>query len=235
MERNSFMFYRSFYGALKACEAEDRLALYDAIAEYAFLRKEPNFQKSILKMAWVLIHPVLESGWRNYLNSLKGGAPIGNSNASKQPKNKPKTTEKQPTPSMIEEGRNKREEVRNKNKDVDCIILGATEVATPTPTPKKRFTPPSVQDVDVFAHEFAANNGLQVPPTFSEGFVDYYTANGWKAGRNPMRDWRAACRRWLRDNTNNNSHGNNFNRPSKAQLNADAVREVEKQLADILA
>ena len=230
------MFYRSFYGALKACEAEDRLALYDAIAEYAFLRKEPNFQKSILKMAWVLIHPVLESGWRNYLNSLKGGAPIGNSNASKQPKNNRKTTEKQPTPSMIEEGRNKREEVRNKNKDVDCIILGATEVA---PVSKKKFVPPSLLDVDLYARQYAAQKGLQLSSDFAERFMSYYESNGWLVGKNRMKDWRATVRRWALDNTKNsyNNGTNNFgsNRPSKQELNEKARREAEMRLAEVLA
>ena len=231
------MFYKSFFDALKACEAEDRLALYDAIAEYAFLRKEPNFQKSILKMAWVLIHPVLESGWRNYLNSLKGGAPIGNSNASKQPKNNPKTTEKQPTPSMIEEGRNKREEVRNKNKDVDCIILGATEVAPVSS--KKKFVPPSVQDVELYARQYAAQKGLQLSSDFAERFMSYYESNGWLVGKNRMKDWRATVRRWALDNTKNshNNGTNNFgsNRPSKQELNDKARREAELRLAEVLA
>ena len=30
-------------------------------------------------------------------------------------------------------------------------------------------------------------------------FVDYYSANGWKVGKNPMKDWRAAVRTWERD------------------------------------
>ena len=30
-------------------------------------------------------------------------------------------------------------------------------------------------------------------------FVDYYTANGWRVGKNPMKDWRAAVRTWERD------------------------------------
>lgn len=27
-------------------------------------------------------------------------------------------------------------------------------------------------------------------------FIDYYTANGWKVGRNPMKDWKACVRTW---------------------------------------
>ena len=26
--------------------------------------------------------------------------------------------------------------------------------------------------------------------------MDYYEANGWKVGRNPMKDWKAAVRTW---------------------------------------
>ena len=33
----------------------------------------------------------------------------------------------------------------------------------------------------------------------AQRFVDYYTANGWKVGKNPMRDWRAAVRTWERN------------------------------------
>lgn len=29
-------------------------------------------------------------------------------------------------------------------------------------------------------------------------FRDYYESNGWKAGRNPMKDWHAAARNWIR-------------------------------------
>jgi hypothetical protein len=29
-------------------------------------------------------------------------------------------------------------------------------------------------------------------------FCDYYTANGWKVGRNPMKDWKAAARMWAK-------------------------------------
>ena len=29
-------------------------------------------------------------------------------------------------------------------------------------------------------------------------WFDYYTANGWKVGKNAMKDWRAAVRTWER-------------------------------------
>lgn len=37
---------------------------------------------------------------------------------------------------------------------------------------------------------------LQMPRSEAQRFHDYYTANGWKVGRNPMKDWQAAGRNW---------------------------------------
>lgn len=52
-----------------------------------------------------------------------------------------------------------------------------------------RFSRPSVEDVS----EYIAEKGYTVD---AQHFIDYYEANGWKVGRNPMRDWRAAVRTW---------------------------------------
>ena len=36
-----------------------------------------------------------------------------------------------------------------------------------------------------------------------ERFIDYYTAKGWKIGKHPMKDWKAAIRTWEKNNFNN--------------------------------
>jgi len=36
-----------------------------------------------------------------------------------------------------------------------------------------------------------------------ERFLAYYEANGWRVGRNPMKDWRAAVRTWEKNGFNN--------------------------------
>lgn len=50
-----------------------------------------------------------------------------------------------------------------------------------------RFRKPARQEIDHFANE----NNLS-----ANGFFDYYESNGWKAGKNPMKDWKAALRGW---------------------------------------
>ena len=41
----------------------------------------------------------------------------------------------------------------------------------------------------------------------AERFVDYYESNGWKVGRNPMKDWKACVRTWHKKEQDNlNKH-----------------------------
>ena len=56
-------------------------------------------------------------------------------------------------------------------------------------TTRKRFTPPTVDQV----REYCLERGNSVDP---QRFVDYYKSNGWKVGKNPMKDWKAAVRTW---------------------------------------
>ena len=41
--------------------------------------------------------------------------------------------------------------------------------------------------------EYILTREIQINP---QKFMDYYSANGWKVGRNPMKDWKAAIRTW---------------------------------------
>lgn len=60
-----------------------------------------------------------------------------------------------------------------------------------------RFSRPSLEEVKAYCEE----RGNSVDP---EHFIDYYEANGWKVGKNSMKDWRAAVRNWeKRDNSFN--------------------------------
>lgn len=62
----------------------------------------------------------------------------------------------------------------------------------------RRFAPPTRDEVSAYALEYADEKRLDPGGFDAERFVDYYTANGWKVGRNAMRDWRATVRDWVR-------------------------------------
>ena len=104
--RESFVFYASFYDALVDCPDDIRLAVYDEICRYALIEGYEPKPKGMAKALFTLIRPQLdanirrrENGKRGAEHGQKGGAPKGNQNATKttpkQPQNNPKTTPKQ--------------------------------------------------------------------------------------------------------------------------------------------
>jgi hypothetical protein len=74
--------------------------------------------------------------------------------------------------------------------------------AAPEPTTsQKRFQKPSLEEISRYCQE----RGNSVDP---QRFLDYYESNGWKVGKNAMKDWRAAVRTWER-NEGGKQHGRN--------------------------
>ena len=60
----------------------------------------------------------------------------------------------------------------------------------------RRRTPPMQRPTVWEVENFCRTQGLQLVD--AQRFVDYYEANGWRVGRNPMRSWQAAARNWQR-------------------------------------
>lgn len=60
----------------------------------------------------------------------------------------------------------------------------------------KRFVPPTPEEVNTYCRE--RNNGID-----GSEFCDFYTSKGWKVGKNPMKDWKAAVRTWERSRKQN--------------------------------
>jgi hypothetical protein len=111
-------------------------------------------------------------------NGSNGGRPPVNNR-------KPKETENNRTePKETETA--KKEERRNKKEDKRESI--------------RRFTPPTIEQVTEYCRE--RNNGVNPVKWFN-----YYTANGWKVGKNPMKDWKAAVRTWEEGGRNNGQYG----------------------------
>lgn len=96
MQRDSFIFYRSFYEAINDLPEKSQLKVYKAICEMSLNFDEIDLSGLSLTI-FKLIKPQLEANNKRYINGSKGGAPKGNQNATKrQPKNNQKATKKQP-------------------------------------------------------------------------------------------------------------------------------------------
>lgn len=68
--------------------------------------------------------------------------------------------------------------------------------AKSTTTKRKRFEKPSISDIKQYCME--RNNNVN-----AEHFFDYYESNGWKVGKNSMKDWKAAVRTWEKNSYTN--------------------------------
>lgn len=66
----------------------------------------------------------------------------------------------------------------------------------------KRFVKPSVQEIS----EYCKSRNNTVNP---QRFFDYYESKGWKIGKSPMKNWKAAVRTWENNNFQTNNNTNN--------------------------
>ena len=94
-----------------------------------------------------------------------------------------------------------------------------------------RFVPPTLEEVQAYINEKQYHFD-------AAHFLDYYTSNGWRVGKNPMKDWKAAVRNWARSEHRNQQpnkqpYGNTFgNNPDveKAKRDAEWTEYVSETL-----
>ena len=77
---------------------------------------------------------------------------------------------------------------------------------------------PTLEDVTAYCRE----RGNRVNP---QRWFDYYVSNGWKVGRNSMKDWQAAVRTWEQNGGNYGNGNGNGNRQAGLLANRDAARQ----------
>ena len=66
----------------------------------------------------------------------------------------------------------------DKDKEIDIEVKG-------------KFKRPTVQEINLFC----LDQNLKLD---AETFINYYDSNGWKVGKNNMKDWKATARRWAK-------------------------------------
>ena len=100
----------------------------------------------------------------------------------------------------------------------DSIELGKDSIENKADKPPRtRFKPPTIEDVQAYCME--RNNNVD-----AQRFIDYYTSNGWKVGKNPMKDWKAAVRNWERTSTDKQSRQEQSGNPFLDMLEEERAR-----------
>ena len=117
-----------------------------------------------------------------------------------------------------------------------CFVEGFTAQAMTLKEKKKtgvkKFIKPTGEELNQFARDEKI--------TFN-GFYDYYQSNGWKVGKNGMKDWKAAARKWSKTSFGGDAKvankgaatvAFNFDEIDKAAQNKSDPAKVRKMLAD---
>ena len=73
--------------------------------------------------------------------------------------------------------------------NASTITNTKTITKTNTKTSISIFKPPTHEEVKAYCTE--RNNNVD-----PDRFINFYTSNGWKVGKNSMKDWKAAVRTW---------------------------------------
>ena len=194
-QKPGVMLYFEMRNVLEELSNEKRGILVSAILDYSEHGIQPDFRGS-LRIAWASIRHKLDRDDDNYARksqvrryavyireSKKDGMlplPYEQWLASLPETSQPETsndTNRYPTTTTTATA-----------TSTDCCYMPA---ADKPPRQPQRLIPPTVEEV----RAYAAQRGDFLDP---EAFMDYYTANGWKVGRNPMKDWKAAVRTWAR-------------------------------------
>lgn len=92
--------------------------------------------------------------------------------------------------------------------------------AKSTTTKRKRFEKPTISDIEQYCIE--RNNNVN-----AEQFFDYYESNGWRVGKNSMKDWKAAVRTWERSEYRKH----NYKKNSKEDA-INVVKELMNEYAN---
>lgn len=73
--RESFVFYRSFLGAIQEMEQADQLAMFWAICNYALTGEEPALQSAIQRAVFAVIRPSIDTNIAKRDGGKRGGRP----------------------------------------------------------------------------------------------------------------------------------------------------------------
>lgn len=219
---NSFVFYGSFYEAIRLLPLENQAKIYDAIFKFSFENIEVELE-GIELAVFLLIKPQLIANRTKYENGKKGGRPPRNteekpaengdySKNSKNTDNQNKTetksigndkeTENKPRDNLsITETKPNVNDNVNVNDNANANVNVNVNVEEKKKTTKKGFVKPAVKEITAYCNERKNN----IDP---QKFFDFYESKGWRVGITPMKDWQAAIRNWEKTEQQSSSKKN---------------------------
>lgn len=173
--------FDSYIEAGHTMQQREKESYYAALIEYLYYGIEPDLKGAALSVM-TAIRPSLDESRTRIANGRKGGRPKKSqdpesekANSRNSEKLNAENKESQPRESEKTKGKSKGKSINSSNEELNG-----------------RFKRPTKDEVVRYA------SGIGHPSFDAQKFMDYYNANGWKVGRNPMEDWEATVRNWIR-------------------------------------
>ena len=177
MAREYVCLYPSYLKSVEPLNDAERGRLFTACLTYSMTGAEPDLRGNE-RFVWPTIREQIDRDTKKYSDFCK-----------KQQENIRKrwdTTVYDGTSGIPDDTKHTKEKEKEKENILSSPNVEDSIARTPA---RKRFTPPTLAEVTAYCRE--RQNAVD-----PQRFIDYYTANGWKVGKNSMKDWKAAVRTW---------------------------------------
>lgn len=209
MGKDSFILYKSFFGPISKLSDRQLGRLFRAIYEYN-ISGVVSVEEDI-EMAFQFFKNQFDIDEMKYQSKVERNRENGRRGGIQKAENDKVKADGSGTKRMLANASECQRNLANlayndnendNDKDIEKEN-NSSELLKKKPTPKQqasKFVKPQVAEVDAYCKE--RNNGVD-----AEKFCSYYEANGWKVGRNPMKDWKAAVRTWERNRSTTSANG----------------------------
>lgn len=180
MCRDGFYFFTNYRNIARDLSPELKAKFLDALMDYAIDGIEP--EDCVIKALITAVKPSLDKTEKRGGNHNPTGqnqhkeVKVGQSEV-KSGQNEVKVGQSGQTFNK-QETRNIKQEILKEKDNLKVIT-------------KEKFTKPTLEEIKTYF----AEKGYEGE---SERFYDFYSSKGWMVGKNPMKDWRAAVRNWVR-------------------------------------
>lgn len=101
----------------------------------------------------------------------------------------------------------------NSNINENSNIDNKESIINNTKENHKKFKKPTLEELQAYINEKGYHFN-------AENFINYYDSVGWKIGKSPMKDWKAACRTWESKYKNDNN-GKCYNKYKKEEISRE--------------
>ena len=215
MKKETFLFYADWLNVIRDLPSEVQLEVYQAIAEYAIYGNLIEL-KPLAKVAFGFVKQTIDRDTQKYISISEKRSEAGKKGGRRLKNNELEESNEKQKKQLLSEKSKKSNCPLNDNDNVndndisflekkkqksDAAVSDLENENSESPietlqVPKeqsgggrKKFTIPTPEEVQAYCDE--RKNGI-----LGQQFCDFYSSKGWKIGKEPMKDWKAAVRTW---------------------------------------